>query len=94
MTTSGGQSPQQVSLPASLFERINDSSNVGVFYGVYDSSILFPVTARQDTNTERKTQVISNVIAVTVGQNSTTFADLSQPVVIRLRLQKKERMVS
>ena len=90
MITSGGPSSQQVSLPASLFQRINDSPNVGMFYGVYNNSILFPVSVRENTTAERQTQVISNVVAVTVGQNNLTFED---PVVITLRLQK-EGMVS
>ena len=85
-----------ISLPPSLFQTINSSTNVGVFYGIYNSSTLFPVAAPQgnDTSADRQTQVVSNVVAVTVGQNDMTFENLPQPVTIVLGLQKEEGMVS
>ena len=99
MIASDGLPPQQeasVSLPASLFQTIDGSSNVGVFYGIYNSSILFPVSASQgnDTSADRQTQVVSNVVAVTVGRNDVPFQNLPEPVMIVLRLQKEEEMVS
>jgi hypothetical protein len=99
MTTSDGSSPLQepnVSLPASLFQMLNSSSSVGVFYGIYDSAILFPVTDSQgnSTNGDRQTEVISSVVAVTVGQNDMTFENLPQSVTIVLGLQREEGMVS
>ena len=99
MIASDGLPPQQgasVSLPASLFQTIKNGSNVGVFYGIYNSSILFPVSASQgnDISAVRQTQLVSNVVAVTVGQNDMTFENLPQPVRIVLGLQKKEGIVS
>ena len=99
MSTSDGLSLLQganVSLPPSLFQMINSSTNVGVFYGIYNSSTLFPVAALQgnDTSADRQPQVVSNVVAVTVGQNDMTFENLSQPVTIVLGLQKEQGMVS
>ena len=98
MIASDGLPPQQeasVSLPASLFQKIDGSSNIEVFYGIYNSSILFPVSASQgnDTSADRQTQVVSNVVAVTVGRN-VPFQNLPEPVMIVLRLQKEEGMVS
>ena len=85
-----------ISLPLSLFQTINGITNVGVFYGIYNSSTLFPVTAPQgnDTNADRLTQIVSNVVAVTVGRVDMTFENLPQPVTIVLGLQKEEGMVS
>ena len=85
-----------ISLPLSLFQTINGITNVGVFYGIYNSSTLFPVAALQenDTNADRQTQVVSNVVAVTVGQVDMTFENLPQPVTIVLGLQKEKGMVS
>lgn len=99
MSTSDGLSPLQganISLPHSLFQMINSSTNVGVFYGIYNSSTLFPVAAPQgnDTSVDRQTQVVSNVVAVTVGQNDMRFENLPQPVTIVLGLQKEQGMVS
>ena len=99
MITSDGLSPQQgasVSLPASLFQTINSSFNIGAFYGIYNSSILFPVSASQgnDTSADRQTQLVSNVVAVTVGLNDMTFENLPQAVRIVLGLQKEEGIVS
>ena len=70
---------------------INNSPNVGVFYAVYNSSVLFPVSGNEDTSAQRQTQVVSSVIAATVGQNM-TFQDLLEPVTIVLRIKGKVRL--
>ena len=100
--TSDGLSTQQtetsrVSLPPLMFQTLIDSStDVGMFYGIYNSSILFPVmdTQGNDTMANRQTLVISNVFAVTVGQNDLTFENLPEPVTIVFDLQKEEGTVS
>ena len=71
---------------------INNSPNVGVFYAVYNSSVLFPVSGNEDTSAQRQTQVVSSVIAATVGQNM-TFQDLLEPVTIVLRIKGKVRLI-
>ena len=80
-----------IHLPASLFKRIDDSANVGMFFGLYDSATLFPV--RRENSSIRQTQVCSHVFAATVGQNM-SFQNLEQSVIVTFRLQDKERMVS
>ena len=82
-----------ISLPQSLFQTLNGSANIGVFYGLYETATLFPVS-RGNTNTSapRQLQVCSHVLATTVGQNI-TVQNLVEPVTVTLRLQEKEGMV-
>ena len=88
----GELSPDQdaaISLPASLFERVNDQENVGVFFAFYETSTLFPVgreNAVSDNNTARQTQVGSQIVAATV-DSSKELTDLENPVTIVFRLQ-------
>ena len=87
-------SPQQdavIRLPPSLFEELNNLPNVGVFFGRYETSILFPLD-RMSSN-GRQTQVGSQVLAATVGQNL-SLRNLSEPVTITLKLQTREGLVS
>ena len=90
--------PQQdaaISLPASLFKRIT-SANVGVFFGLYKNATLFPVDGEKaDNSASRRTQVGSQVLAATVGQN-VSLQNLAQTesVTVVLRLQYKEGTVS
>ena len=67
-----------VNLPASLFETIDDSDNVGVFVALYDTPILFPV-GKENVVSNSLTQRIagSQVLAATVGLGI-NFQDLSQ----------------
>ena len=87
------QNIDAISLPQSLFQTINDSANIGVFYGLYETATLFPVSPRNtDGSAPRQTQVCSRVLATTVGQN-VTIVNLKEPVVVTLTLQDKEGMV-
>ena len=89
-----GQLPAQqnaaISLPASLFERIDDRLNVGVFFAFYETSTLFSVDR---PTLPRQTVVGSRVLAATVGP-SINFQDLDEPVTIVLRLQDTEGRVN
>ena len=93
-----GQLPIQldaaISLPASLFGRINDRLDVGIFFAFYETPILFPV-ARQggESSLPRQTVVGSNIVAATVGPGL-NFQNLDEPVTILLRLQIVEELVS
>ena len=93
-TMPGQLSPQQdaaIRLPPSLFEELNSLPNVGVFFGRYETSTLFPV--RRASNNGRQTQVGSQVLAATVGQNL-RLQNLSEPVTVTLKLQSREGLVS
>lgn len=94
---SGQLSPQQdaaIILPRSLFQMINDSDSVGVFFGLYEMATLFPVGGgNADSNAPRQTQVCSQVLTATVGQ-SVSLQNLEQSVTVVFRLQDKEGMVS
>lgn len=93
-----GQLPAQIdaaiSLPPSLFERINDRPNVGIFFGFYETPTLFPVGRESDGATLRRQTVVgSDIIAATVGPGI-NFQNLDEPVTILLRLQVPEGRVS
>ena len=80
-------SPQQdaaIRLPPSLFEELNNLPNVGIFFGRYENSTLFPV--RRNITNGRLTQVGSQVLAATVGQNL-PLRNLPEPVTITLSLK-------
>ena len=82
--------PQQVgaiSLPASLFRRVNDRENVGVFFTFYESATLFPVGGgSSDREALRQTQVGSQVLAATV-DSAKELIDLEESVTIVFRLK-------
>ena len=91
----GELAPQQeaaISLPASLFERVNDQESVGVFFAVYEMATLFPVTPaitnnnNNNVNSTLETQVGSQVVAATVDSGQ-EITDLENPVTIVFRLQ-------
>ena len=82
----GELSPSQVaaiSLPASLFGSISDREDVGIFFALYDSPILFPVD--RGNNPARQTQVGSYVLAATVGPGL-DFQKLADNVTVVFRL--------
>ena len=83
-------SPRQeaaISLPASLFERIDDQENVGVFFAFYETATLFPVSGgNTDSNATIQTQVGSQIVAATVDSNQ-DLSNLENPVTIVFRLQ-------
>lgn len=88
------QQDAAVNLPRSVFQQINDSENVGVFFGRYEAATLFPVEGRSaiSNTARRQAQVCSRVLAATVGQN-VSIQNLEEPVTVLLRLQSKEGMV-
>jgi hypothetical protein len=93
-----GQLPLQldaaISLPASLFQRINDRLNVGIFFAHYEIPSLFPVARESDGFTlPQQTVIGSDIIASTVGPGL-EFQSLDEPVTILLRLQVTEEVVS
>ena len=87
------QQDAAVNLPRSVFQQINNSENVGVFFGRYEAATLFPVDGGSATSSvRRQAQVCSHVLAATVGQN-VSIQNLEEPVTVLLRLQSKEGMV-
>ena len=82
-----------INLPQSVFQQINDSENVGVFFGRYEAATLFPVDRGNiASSVRRQAQVCSRVLAATIGQN-VSIQNLEEPVTVLLRLQSKEGMV-
>ena len=78
-------------LPAFLFQSITDFDNIGSFYIVYDTGVLFPITNAtelvQETNATVTTVVGSPVLAVSIGLQL-SFSGLAEPVRILLRLNE------
>ena len=63
-----------ISLPSSLFKTIDSSknTNIGMFFGFYDTAILFPVSqesTESDGNEAMQRRVCSHVLAATVGRD-------------------------
>ena len=77
-----------IRLPPSLFEQLNNLPNVGAFFGRYETATLFPVGGSNN-----RTQVGSQVVAATVGQNL-PLRNLPEPVTIILKLQSGIGLVS
>ena len=92
----GQLAPQQdaaISLPASLFRRVNDRENIGVFFAFYETATLFPVGGgRSDREAPRQTQVGSQILAATV-DSAEELVDLEEPVTVVFRLQVNDTMV-
>lgn len=94
--------PQQdaaISLPSSLFKVIDSGfmPNVGLFFGIYENSTLFPIGGggSSDNSAVKQTQVCSPVLAATVGQNiSIKNLTSSESVTVTFRLQNKIGTVS
>ena len=84
----GQLSPQQdaaISLNASL---IDERDNVGIFFALYDTPILFPIDRGNsiiNTDGSIQTKVGSRVLAATVGPGL-NFQNLDDPVIVVLRL--------
>ena len=74
-----------VFLPAPLFQLITNRTNIGIFFNVYGTGVLFPVT--KETNVSTTTVVGSPVLAATVG-SGLNFKNLAEPVTIMLRLNQ------
>ena len=80
-------------LPASLFGSIKDGTNIGMFFAVYDTAVLFPITNAteiiQGTNTSVTTVLGSPVLAATIGVGL-NFSGLKEPVTILLQLNEMD----
>ena len=76
-----------VFLPGPLFQSITNRTNVGIFFNVYDTGVLFPIT--KETNASTTTVVGSPVLAATVGFGQ-NFNGLAEPVTILLQLNQLE----
>ena len=76
-------------LPGSLFEQLDDQQETGAFFGIYNSTTLFPVGGGK-TAVDRLTQTGSYVITATVGDDSVKINNLREPVTVTLRLQLNE----
>ena len=81
-------------LPASLFQSIiTTETSVRIFYTVYNSGVLFPITNATEqvpgTNESITIVVGSPVLAVTVGPRL-NFSNLTEPVSILLQLNELE----
>ncbi len=79
-----------IDLPATLFQRVNDQENVGVFFAFYETATLFPIRRQtaETVNDEiiKETEVGSQIVAATV-DSSQEITDLENPVTIVFRLQ-------
>ena len=87
------QSDAAISLPASLFERIDDRDNVGIFFALHEASSLFPVGAGDSSNNFNFPSVGSHILAATVGVGI-NFQNLDEPVSVLFRLQITNNTVS
>lgn len=76
-----------ISLPRSVFERVNDTNSTGLVFTLYEEPTLFPV--RNNTNSSVTTTVVgSRIIAANVAERNTqTFEDLPEMVIILLPLE-------
>ena len=92
----GQLSPQldaAVSLPATLFEQIDDNdSNIGIFFALHEASTLFPIGGNP-SSTPRRASVGSYILAATVGSDI-NFQNLDEPITVLLRLQITNGSVS
>ena len=90
------QSDAAISLPASLFERIDDRDDVGVFFALHEASNLFPVGAGDSSNTLNNFNFLSvgsHILAATVGVGI-NLQNLDEPVSVLFRLQITNNTVS
>ena len=76
-----------ISLPRSVFERVNDTNSTGLVFTLYEEPTLFPV--RNNTNNSVTTTVVgSRIIAANVAERNTQiFEDLPEMVIILLPLE-------
>ena len=91
----GQLAPQQtaaINLPASLFAIINDRPNVGVFFALYNTSVLFPVNGGSNRDQPVRTEVVTDVLAATVGPGI-VFQNLEENVTVVLRVQVPTEVV-
>ena len=93
--TPGRLPPKQdaaISLPATLFQRVDNQESVGVFFAFYETATLFPVSVQsqnaiiEDGEIIRETEVGSQIVAATIDSDQ-EIIDLEDPVTIMFRLQ-------
>jgi hypothetical protein len=77
-----------ISLPATLFDLVDNRDNIGVFFALHEASTLFPIGGNSSGTfiSPRKASVGSHILAATVGPGI-NFQNLDEPVTILLRLQ-------
>ena len=89
ITTLNEEETAAAFLPPSLFQSITNHGNIGSFYAVYNTGVLFPIAKTAPTDQEMNTSVItvvgSPVLAATIGLRQ-NFRGLTEPVRILLRL--------
>lgn len=80
-----------ISLPSSLFQRVKSNTNsIGIVFTLYEAATLFPVgESSRSSNNQTMTQVGSQIIAASVGENI-EFEDLEDPVTVVLQLENQE----
>ena len=81
-----------VILPASLFKQINNHTNVGIFFMLYETAVLFPIDGENDDNSN-ETEVGSHILSITVGPGL-NFQDLTHNITIVFRLISEKFNVS
>ena len=86
------QQTAAINLPASLFAIINDRANVGVFFALYNTSILFPVNGGRNRTQPMRSEVVTDVLAATVGPGI-VFQNLEENVTVVLRVQVPAALV-
>ena len=98
--TLGELSSQQnaaIVLPGSLFGRISQLSSVGTVFGIYENTNLFPVGGRNaasDDNETIVTEIGSQILSATVGNDSKNLENLHKPVSVTLRLNINDTVSS
>lgn len=83
---SGQLHPEQdaaVRLPASLFQRIDDHTTIGIFFALYDTPTLFPVNKKNNIHSDAA-NISSPVLSITVGPGL-NFHELEHNITIVLR---------
>ena len=90
------QQDASIILHSSLFESspLTNLTDIGIFFGLYETSTLFPVRQeKNDSNEMKRTKLVgSSIVSAAVGVN-TVFKDLPEPVECTFRLQNKPGMV-
>lgn len=73
-----------VNLPASLFQRIENRTMIGIFFALYDTPTLFPINSARSVHSD-EADVGSPILSITVGPGL-NFLELEHNITIVLRL--------
>ena len=73
-----------VNLPASLFQRIENRTMIGIFFALYDTPTLFPINSARSVHSD-EADVGSPILSITVG-SGLNFLELEHNITIVLRL--------